>query len=93
MKLSRVQPEMFYASWSFPYTGPISTLKLDRDPFRFGLGHYRDEQGASWDIHGIVGHHVLARRMSDAPGYYSTATNANGDGFHQWIPYLVEVIG
>lgn len=83
---------MFHASWTFPYTGPIHTLRLDRDPHRFGLGHYTDDQGERWDVHAIMGEHICARKLSDAPSYYSTSIGATTDGFHTWIPYKVEVI-
>jgi len=79
------------------YKGEIKTLKLTKDPFRHGLGSYTDE---NWDVQCIVGKsysktgraYVNARKESDSPGYYSTATYANRNGSHTWIPYYFEVV-
>ncbi len=84
---------MFRASWFSQYDGPIGELRLTRDPLRHGLGIYEDESGERWDVHAIFGgRRVHARRCSDAPSYYSTATGSTTNGFHQWIPYDVTVI-
>jgi len=86
----------FRASWLSEYKGPIETLRLHKDPWKCGIGHYTDVDGVRWDVYGLhnggSGRTVMARRINDAPGYYSTETNADMSGFHRWIPYKVEVI-
>lgn len=86
----------FHASYLSPYDGPIETLRLNRDPFKCGLGIYKDVEGVRWDIHGMqssdAGKTVMARRIDDAPQYYSTASDGHCGGSHRWIPYYVEVV-
>lgn len=84
---------MFHATWTTPHKGPVTELRLTRDPHRGGLGIYLDENGDRWDVHGLLGgRRVWARRCSDAPSYYSTAIGSTTDGFHTWIPYDVTVV-
>jgi len=73
------------------------TLKLTRDPFYYGLGMYKDEDGVKWDIHGVIGRrnqrsYVQARKESDAPSYYGTGMHDTQCGHHKWLPYYVEVV-
>jgi hypothetical protein len=86
----------FRASWLSSYKGKIETLRLKRDPFKCGLGIYEDADGVRWDVHGMqnsdAGRTVMARRIDDAPQYYSTASDGHSGGSHRWIPYYVEVM-
>jgi len=86
----------FHASWSSPYEGKIETLRLKRDPFKSGTGIYEDADGVRWHVYGMqnsdAGRTVNARRVDDAPDYYSTASDGHAGGFHRWIPYYVEVV-
>lgn len=86
----------FRASWFGEYKGPINTLRLRRDPWKCGIGIYEDVDGIRWDVHGLFtgskGKMIWARRVDDAPSYYSTATDACSGGFHRWIPYTFEVV-
>ncbi len=80
-----------YSSLS-EYSGPIGHLVLTADPRGRGyFGIFTDTCGIKWDVHGFANGHVLARKCSDAPGYYSTASDANYGGSHRWIPYTYEV--
>jgi len=82
---------MFYATWTTPC--PLAgTLRFPVDPRGRGLGIYEDVDGVRWDIRGILGPYVQARRVTETPAFYSTATNAESGGFHRWEPYEVEVI-
>ena len=83
---------MFHLSYTTPYKGPIKTLRFKTDPRRRGLGIYKDIDGVQWDVHAIRGHHINARRVTDAPSYYGTAPWDNSNGSHEWIPYAVEVV-
>jgi hypothetical protein len=85
--------------FSMSYTKPCEiqgTLRLKRDPFYYGLGHYKDVSGAIWDVHMIVGNsdkskaYVCARPVYEG-GYYGTGTWDSTAGFHEWKPYRVEV--
>ena len=73
------------------------TLNLKRDPFYHGLGYYEDMDGVTWDVHGVIGirsePYVQARRLTDSPSYYGTATDDHQYGSHQWLPYSVLVNG
>jgi hypothetical protein len=90
---------MFHLSYTRPYDEPVDTLKLKRDPFKYGLGNYEDVDGRLWDIYSMYGgsfapngkNYVCARQICGQL-YYSTATYGTSNGFHQWIPYFVEVI-
>ena len=72
------------------------TLFLKRDPFMSGLGYYEDVNGETWDINGVIGigekPYVQARRLSDSPSYYGTASWDSCYGSHSWKPYFVEVV-
>lgn len=92
---------MFHMSWTSPYRGEVKTLKLTRDPFLHGLGHYTDTDGNVWDVYaiygkGYAGHsrpYINARPVSQHPGYYSTAssqgfsldTGSGGNGSNELI--------
>jgi len=93
--------EMLTMFWTKPHKGPVQTLRLTHSPHRRGLGVYEDEDGVRWDVRGIRGEHVNARRIADAPGFYSTAgsvdNSTTGTGsmpnpIHEWLPYRVEVV-
>ena len=70
-------------------------LFLKRNPFMSGLGYYEDIDGITWDIHGIIGcgrpPYVQARRITDSPSYYGTASWDTQDGSHSWKPYIVDL--
>jgi len=69
-------------------------LKLKNDPFRCGLGNYKDTDGNLWDIHGVIGGvkpYVQARMVSMHPSYYGTHNGSSSCGRHTWEPYTVEV--
>lgn len=86
----------FSGSWMSP-SEVAGTLYLKGNPFWSGLGVYEDVDGVKWDVVGVMGRpepersYVQARRLSDSPEYYSTATNAYSGGLHTWEPYYVEV--
>jgi hypothetical protein len=91
---------MFNASWFSVHKGEVGLLKLTKHPLMHGLGIYTDVDGVEWDIHCIVGAalsasgkmYVTARKKSENPNYYSTATDSDQCGFHKWLPYYFEVI-
>ena len=91
---------MFHLSYTTPYKGEIKTLRLTRDPWRHGLGHYKDVDGTVWDIHSLMGktytghdrNYVHARTVAGRDNYYGTATNCSSNGFHTWLPFYVEVV-
>jgi len=83
---------MFSATWTTPVESAAGTLRFKVDPRKRGLGIYEDVDGVRWDIRGISGRYVQARRIAEAPEFYSTATNASPNGFHKWEPYEVEVV-
>ena len=83
---------MLYLSSLTPYDGPIETLRFKRDPRRRGLGIYEDVDGVRWDVHAIVGKRICARRVDLHPRYYSTGMDGTQNGFHEWLPYDVEVV-
>jgi len=91
---------VFHMSYSTPHKGEVKTLRLTRDPFRYGLGHYTDTDGNVWDVYALMGKtytgcdrsYINARRVHPSMDYYSTATNASSDGFHKWEPYYIEVV-
>ena len=71
------------------------TLRLKRDPFWNGLGHYEDDRGVIWDVNMIVRNESQAyvcARVAEGP-YYETGVFSTSDGFHHWLPYGVEVVG
>jgi hypothetical protein len=88
-----------FSTWS-EYKGEIETLKLLKDPWRCGLGHYKDADGDLWDIHAIVGKCVNARKIQGVGqnGYYGTGTDDFAgptqyyNPVHKWPPYYVEVV-
>lgn len=82
---------MFFATWTTP-ASPAGKLRFLVDPRTRGLGIYEDVEGVRWDIRGISGAYVQARRITDAPDFYSTATNTGSTGFHRWEPYEIEVV-
>lgn len=82
---------MFNLSYTQEYKGKVKTLKLKRNPFRYGLGHYEDVDGNKWDVAAIMNGCVNARRIC-GQSYYGTATGDNQDGHHTWKPYFVEVV-
>jgi len=72
---------MMNMTWDTPYKGEVKTLKLRRDPFRNGLGHYTDVDGRVWDVYALrgtssIGPYVNARPVSQHPGYYSTGSTS-----------------
>lgn len=93
---------MFHMTWTTPC--PIQgTLRLTRDPFRHGLGHYRDTEGNTWDVVGLIGGknpYIQARPVGHHPNYYSTAsstgagspTGAGNDPINTWKPYHYTVV-
>lgn len=92
---------MFHATWTTPRDSFAGTLRFHVDPRRRGLGVYEDVDGVRWDIHGIIGEYVQARKVSEAPSYYGTATttmsfsSTDGQGgvsTHTWEPYKVEIV-
>lgn len=88
---------MFRLSMTTPYKGEIKTLKLLRNPFYYGLGHYKDTEDRTWDVNMVVGgqggkSYVCARQVC-GQSYYGTGTYDTTNGFHEWIPYYVEVVG
>jgi len=91
---------MFQASWTTPRDSFAGTLRFTVDPRRRGLGVYEDMDGVRWDIRGIIGKYVQARKVSEAPGYYGTATatypsSTTGQGgvsTHTWEPYEIEIV-
>lgn len=91
MKTDRVEIGMFYMTWTAP-AEVAGTLRLREDPRRRGLGVYEDVDGVRWDVVGIRGELVNARRVDHHPSYYSTSTFASQGGFHRWEPYEVEVV-
>lgn len=92
---------MFSMWWTRPHKGPVRTLRLIHSPLERGLGVYEDEDGVRWDVRAIMRDHVCARRIADAPGFYSTAAPVDNFGantgnmpnpIHEWLPYRVEVV-
>jgi hypothetical protein len=91
---------MFQASWTTPRDSFAGTLRFTVDPRRRGLGQYTDVEGVQWDIRGIIGKYVQARRVGRHPNYYSTATSTSfgsstsqgGANIHTWEPYEVEIV-
>lgn len=86
---------MFYMTYSSPREIQ-GVLKLRKNPFYYGLGHYRDVDNNVWDIHAIRGDsktpYVNARLVSNHPSYYGTGSNDHGYGHHTWEPFLIEVV-
>ena len=83
---------MFQASWTTPRDTFAGTLRFEVDPRRHGLGHYTDVDGVQWDVRGIHGKYIQARRVGHHPDYYSTASSSNQGGSHTWEPYEVEIV-
>jgi hypothetical protein len=91
---------MLNLSFTSEHKGEVKTLKLTKNPFHSGPGIYKDVNGEDWDIHSLIGKtfsstgkaYVTARKVSDAPNYYSTASYSNQNGFHKWEPYYFEII-
>ena len=91
---------MFQASWTTPRGSFAGTLRFAVDPRHRGLGTYKDVDGVSWDIRGIIGKYVQARKTGHHPNYYSTApgmslmssTAPGGANIHTWEPYEVEIV-
>ena len=81
---------MTYSGFS-EYAGEVETLRLKKDPFYYGLGHYEDIEGNTWDINAIINSKVCARLIS-GQSYYGTGTNDNSFGYHEWIPFHVECL-
>ena len=85
---------MFNATWMTKYKGDVGTLQLKRKVTSLGI--YEDVNGNEWDVAAIMGSKggltVCARKVSDAPSYYGTASYDTSEGLHQWIPYYVEVV-
>jgi len=86
-------------SYFSKYEGEVKTLILKKNPLYYGLGNYTDINGIVWDVMCVFGAGVFndcnkpvinARPVTDIP-YYSTATNANSYGIHEWLPYYFEV--
>jgi hypothetical protein len=85
--------------FNLSYTKPCEiqgTLKLKRDPFYFGLGNYQDTEGLVWDVRMVVGNSDKSKawvcaRLAQGE-YYSTAPWSSQAGFHEWLPYRVEVV-
>ena len=71
-------------------------LFLEKDPFMSGLGIYKDIDGEMWDVHGVIGgkneSYIQARKTSDSPSYYGTASWDNCYGSHSWKPYQVTIM-
>ena len=80
------------------YEGEVKTLILKKNPLYYGLGNYEDINGIVWDVMCVFGAGVCggdkpvinARPVTDIP-YYSTATYANRNGLHEWLPYYFEI--
>ena len=83
---------MFHATWTTPCDAFAGTLRFTVDPRRCGLGHYTDVDGVQWDIRGLIGEYIQARRVGYHPDYYSTASWSNQNGTHTWNPYKVEIV-
>lgn len=86
---------MFRMQGMVPYDGEVKTLKLKRDPFRYGMGYYEDINGVKWDVNAVVSldkdnRYVCARPVQGS--YYGTGTYDSCAGFHEWPPYRVEVV-
>ena len=86
---------MYNLNWSSPCELQ-DILFLKRNPFMSGLGYYEDIDGITWDIHGVIGGsskipYVQARRITDAPSYYGTASWDTQAGSHSWKPYIVDL--
>lgn len=89
---------MFSANWTTP-CALAGTLRFTTDPRRHGLGIYKDVDGVSWDVRGIMRGYIQARKVGLHQDFYSTATtdasSPTGNSpsmMHQWEPYNVEVI-
>lgn len=86
-------------SYRTKHEGDVETLKLKKDPFLNGLGHYEDVDGIVWDVACLVGSsytknnkaYVNARPVTNSP-YYNTSTYGHSFGFHRWKPFYVEVV-
>jgi len=82
--------------WFEKYEGEVKTLELTESPLRFGLGHYKDTQGNTWDVICVFGNVkgqplINARPVSNSP-YYSTGTDSNQSGFHSFKPYRFKLV-